>query len=274
MEVDFLTTIVQLMAGAFIGACIGMTGIGGGVLILPVLTIWFGLPPSVAVGTAHFYSFLCKLPAVFFHFRQGTIRFLISAYFLMGAIPMNVIVAIYLTGYAETINPTSHDWLKFQEALRIFIAIIVILSGGFLLWHVIFKQKNNPIKGDKDSIPITGNKITIVILLGGIIGGLIAATSVGSGILIVPLFIIILGLAAVDTVGSSIFIALLLTSTSSIIYAGSNQLDLTTAITMAAGSFLGVPIGVRMSKKIPEHFLQITITTLVLAAGLFMLVDV
>ena len=96
----------------------------------------------------------------------------------------------------------------------------------------------------------------------------------GSGILIVPLLIIILGLAAVDTVGSSIFIALLLTSTSSIIYAGSNQLDLTTAITMAAGSFLGVPIGVRMSKKIPEHFLQITITTLVLAAGLFMLVDV
>ena len=68
---DALTIGVQLLAGALIGACIGMTGIGGGVLILPVLTLGFGLPSTVAVGTAHLYSFLCKLPAVFFHFKQG-----------------------------------------------------------------------------------------------------------------------------------------------------------------------------------------------------------
>ena len=269
MDVDVLTTVVQILAGAFIGACIGMTGIGGGVLILPVLTLWFGLPSTVAVGTAHLYSFLCKLPAVFFHFRQGTIRFRTSAYFLVGAVPATVAVALWITGYAGGIDQEDPAWLELQANLRKFIAAVVIFSGLLILWHMFMKPGSRA-AADK-GVPVTGAKVVLVALLGAAIGGLIASTSVGSGILIVPLMIIIFGLTAVDTVGSSIFIALVLTFTNSIIYAGSSQLDLTISVTMAVGSLVGVPIGVRMSRKIPERYLQITITGLVLAAGAAML---
>ena len=272
MDVNVLTSVVQLVAGALIGACIGMTGIGGGVLILPVLTLGFGLPSTIAVGTAHLYSCLCKLPAVFFHFRQGTIRFRTSAYFLIGAVPATIAVALWITGYAGAMDPEDPDWRELQKNLRQFIAAVVILSGLLIVWHMFMRPGSHAVTGQRTAGRITGSKIILVALFGAVIGGLIASTSVGSGILIVPLMIILFRLSAVDTVGSSIFIALTLTLTSSIIYAGSSQLDLVIAVTMAAGSLVGVPLGVRMSRKIPERYLQITIMGLVLVAGGVMLI--
>lgn len=269
---DALTIGVQLLAGALIGACIGMTGIGGGVLILPVLTLGFGLPSTVAVGTAHLYSFLCKLPAVFFHFKQGTVRLRTSLYFLVGALPVTVAVAFWITGYVGSMEQEDPAWFELQENLRKFIATVVILSGLMILWHMLIRHKAQAIEGRKSSSPYSCSKIVLVALLGAVIGGLIAATSVGSGILIVPLMIIIFGLSAVDTVGSSIFVALVLTFTSSIIYVGTSQVDFAVSLTMAAGSLIGVPAGVRMSRKIPERYLQIIITGLVLTAGVFMLI--
>lgn len=295
MDLEVLKTVVQLVSGALIGACIGMTGIGGGVLLLPVLTLGFGLPSTVAVGTAHLYSFLCKLPAVFFHFRQGTIRFRTSAYFLAGAVPVSVAVALWITGYAGGMDPTDPAWRELQTNLRRFIAVVVMLSGLLILWHMFMRPVSRAVRAVKDravqerqagqsvqagqavqesqriSARVTGAKIVLAVALGAVIGGLIASTSVGSGILIVPLMIIIFRLTAVDTVGSSIFIALSLTFTSSIIYAGSSQLDLAIAVTMAAGSLVGVPLGVRMSRRLPERYLQITIMGLVLVAGGVML---
>ncbi|MCY3712130.1 MAG: sulfite exporter TauE/SafE family protein [Gemmatimonadetes bacterium] len=298
MELEVLKTVVQLVSGALIGACIGMTGIGGGVLLLPVLTLGFGLPSTVAVGTAHLYSFLCKLPAVFFHFRQGTIRFRTSVYFLAGAVPVSVAVALWITGYAGDMDPADPAWRELQTNLRQFIAAVVILSGLMILWHTFLRPVSRVLKARaglagkagqagqagqesqvglvglavrRISARITGAKIALAVVLGAVIGGLIASTSVGSGILIVPIMIIVYRLTAVDTVGSSIFIALSLTFTSSIIYAGSSQLDLAIAVTMAAGSLVGVPLGVRMSRRIPERYLQITITGLVLVAGGVML---
>ena len=292
MDLEVLKTVVQLVSGALIGACIGMTGIGGGVLLLPVLTLGFGLPSTVAVGTAHLYSCLCKLPAVFFHFRQGTIRFRTSAYFLVGAVPATVAVALWITGYAGAMDQADPAWQELQVNLRRFIAAVVILSGLLILWHMFMRPGSHAPASPADqadqagpadpadqadqadqriSTRVTGAKVVLVAALGAVIGGLIASTSVGSGILIVPLMIIIFRLTAVDTVGSSIFIALALTFTSSIIYAGSSQLDLAIAVTMAAGSLVGVPLGVRMSRRIPERYLQITITGLVLVAGGVML---
>lgn len=292
MELEVLKTVVQLVSGALIGACIGMTGIGGGVLLLPVLTLGFGLPSTVAVGTAHLYSCLCKLPAVFFHFRQGTIRFRTSAYFLAGAVPVSVAVALWITGYAGDMDPADPAWLELQTNLRQFIAAVVMLSGLMILWHTFLRPVSRLVKARaglvgkvgkaglvgkvgqavrRISARITGAKIVLAVALGAIIGGLIASTSVGSGILIVPLMIIVYRLTAVDTVGSSIFIALTLTFINSIIYAGSSQLDLVIAVTMAAGSLVGVPLGVRMSRRLPERYLQITITGMVLVAGLIML---
>ena len=88
--------------GAAIGFCIGMTAIGGGILAVPALALGFGLDPSVCVGTASLYTFLTKIFSTYRHFKLGTIRYRISAYFLLGAIPGAGIGAWYVNARVGT----------------------------------------------------------------------------------------------------------------------------------------------------------------------------
>lgn len=273
MTFDVLMIAVKLLAGFVIGAGIGLTGIGGGVLVLPTLTLFFGLPSTIAVGTANLYSFLCKLSATYFHLKQKTISFGTSGYFLAGAIPANIAVAAGLTQYAKTLRADEAAWMALQEGLQRFIAVIVIISALFILWNLFSKPGSRAPerKRTADGKPVRTRKQTVAaIFFGALVGALIASTSVGGGILIVPVLIIIFGLTAVETVGSSIFIAGVLTLLSSMVYAGNNQLDFSTAITMAIGSLIGVPLGVRYSRRIPDRVLQLIITGIVCTAGVLM----
>jgi hypothetical protein len=274
MDLDVPMIAVKLLTGLVIGASIGLTGIGGGVLVLPTLTLLFGLPPTVAVGTANLYSFLCKLSATYFHYKQKTIAFGTSGYFLMGAIPANLAVSIGLTWYAASLQEDEAAWQAFQANLHRFIALIVIVSALLILWNLVSKPGSRapePRTEGTDQKSKKYKQTAAAVMMGVVIGALIASTSVGGGILIVPMLIIIFGLSAVETVGSSVFIALILTLLSSLVYAGSSQLDLSTAIIMAAGSFVGVPLGVRYSKKLSDRLLQLVITGIVCVAGALML---
>jgi len=274
MDLDVPMIAVKLLTGLVIGASIGLTGIGGGVLVLPTLTLLFGLPPTVAVGTANLYSFLCKLSATYFHYKQKTIAFGTSGCFLMGAIPANLAVSIGLTSYAASLQEDEAAWQAFQANLHRFIALIVIVSALLILWNLVSKPGSRapgPRTEGTDQKSKKYKKTAAAVMMGAVIGALIASTSIGGGILIVPMLIIIFGLNAVETVGSSVFIALILTLLSSLVYAGSSQLDLSTAIIMAAGSFVGVPLGVRYSKKLSDRLLQLVITGIVCVAGALML---
>jgi len=274
MDLDVPMIAVKLLTGLVIGASIGLTGIGGGVLVLPTLTLLFGLPPTVAVGTANLYSFLCKLSATYFHYKQKTIAFGTSGCFLMGAIPANLAVSIGLTSYAASLQEDEAAWQAFQANLHRFIALIVIVSALLILWNLVSKPGSRapgPRTEGTDQKSKKYKKTAAAVMMGAVIGALIASTSIGGGILIVPMLIIIFGLNAVETVGSSVFIALILTLLSSLVYAGTSQLDLSTAIIMAAGSFVGVPLGVRYSKKLSDRLLQLVITGIVCVAGALML---
>lgn len=273
MDIDIATIAVKLVAGLVIGACIGLTGIGGGVLVLPTLTLLFSLPPTVAVGTANLYSFLCKLSATYFHLKQKTIVFGTSGYFLVGAMPANLAVAIGLTWYAGSLKEDEAAWQALQQDLQQFIALIVIISALLILWNLFSKpgSRAREPKAEGAGQNTKKSKKVVAVLMGAVVGALIASTSVGGGILIVPMLIIIFGLTAVETVGSSIFIAVILTLLSSLVYAGNSQLDMTTAIIMATGSLVGVPLGARYSKRLPDRLLQLIITGIVCTAGALML---
>jgi uncharacterized membrane protein YfcA len=107
-------------------------------------------------------------------------------------------------------------------------------------------------------------------VLGGVIGGLIGATSVGGGVLIVPMLIIVFGLTASRTVGSSIFIAMVLTLITAIMYGKGGELDVLTAVIMAVGSLAGVRYGSRLSVRLPEQGLKLVMVGLVLFAAIMM----
>ena len=269
---EFLDLTVQEIAlrvllGMVIGFCIGLTGVGGGVLVLPALTLILRIDPITAVGTTTLYAFLTKITATIHHHKLKTIDWGISARFLMGAIPANIITALWVSSQGGD--------LHFKQALTRFIVGVIFFSVFIMVLNMVTRSRPKVIKKERELAEQLQKtkvvRIELCILLGVLCGGLLGATSIGGGVLIVPMLIILFGLPAPRTVGTAIFIAFILTMITSLIYGSQGEQDRVTAVIMAVGSLGGVYYGSKLSVKLPELFLRAIVVILVLVAAIMML---
>jgi uncharacterized protein len=262
--------LLKIGVGAFVGFAIGLTGVGGGVLLMPALTLVIGLPPVMAVGTANLFNLLAKSYAFYEHYRLKTIRFKASWIFLAGAIPGAAGAGILLNAYVQTHRDEIETVKHIQEGLRYVIAGAIITSLILLLvtYAAQRKAKHAPlIEGD-----IRGIKLWFGLILCFIAGALIGLTSVGGGALVVPILLIFFGLSVEGTVGSSIFIALMLMLTNTIVYGFSGQTDWRTALLMVMGAFGGIALGSRMAVKVTERTLRWIIVSVIFVAAVLILI--
>lgn len=260
---------LRLLLGLVIGFCIGLTGVGGGVLVLPALTLILRIDPITAVGTTTLYAFLTKITATLHHCKLKTIDWGISARFLMGAVPANIITAVWVSGQGGD--------LHFKRALTHFIVGVVFFSVFIMVINMITRSRPKVVEKERELAEHIQEqkavRIELCILLGAICGGLIGATSIGGGVLIVPMLMILFGLPAPRTVGTAIFIAFIITMVTSLIYGSNGEQDRVTAVIMAVGSLGGVYYGSKLSVKLPELFLRAIVVVLVLVAAIMMLGD-
>ena len=268
---DFFGIIVRLGLGLVIGFCIGLTGVGGGVLVLPALTLLLRMNAIMAVGTASLYAFLTKISATFYHAKLKTIDWALSLLFLAGAIPVDFLVARWIAGQGAN--------EEFAGALKKFIIGTVFFCVVMMLYNLISQIRNHKASGSKAQLADHIAKKPMLrrilgVLMGGVVGALIGATSIGGGVLIVPMLMILFGLEVRKTVGSSIFIAVMLTLVTSLSYlGGSESIHVPTAVVMAIGSLAGVPFGSKLSVKMPEKILQSVVIALILLAAILMLLN-
>lgn len=258
---------LRLLLGMVIGFCIGLTGVGGGVLVLPALTLILRIDPITAVGTTTLYAFLTKITATLHHCKLKTIDWGISARFLLGAVPANIITSVWVSQHGGDIH--------FKRALTEFIVGLVFFSVFMMVLNMVTRARPKVVEKERELAEHIQEKkvvrIELCILLGALCGGLIGATSIGGGVLIVPILIILFGLPASRTVGTAIFIAFILTMVTSLIYGTHGEQDRVTAIIMAVGSLAGVYQGSKLSVKMPELFLRAIVVVLVLVAAIMML---
>lgn len=259
--------ILQLVMGALIGFGIGLTGVGGGILGLQATTLILKMDPITAVGTTSLYIFLSNLSASFHHFRRDNIAWSAVIRVLIGAIPINIIVSRWVSQQEN--NQT------FKDMLTKFIIFIVFFSVGIMIINTVKSWRK---KAKADELHLASEiqphwviRNILCILLGALIGGLIGATSVGGGVLIIPLLIIVFGLSAARTVGTSTFIAMILTLITALVYGGSGTVEVATAIIMALGSLIGIPYGTKLASQLPDQLLRIIMISLILIAAIIML---
>lgn len=266
-DLTLLELAGRFLLGLLIGFCIGMTGVGGGVLVLPALTLFLKMSPVIAVGTASFYAFLTKVSATFHHVKLKTINWKISLLFLAGALPANAVVSLWIT-HRETS-------LEFLHALKQFIIGTVFFCVGVMTLNLIGQIRKAKSGGTRKTLSERiaerpHHSRILGLAMGVVVGGLIGATSIGGGVLIVPLLMILFGLEARRTVGSSIFIAVVLTLLTSLIYSKSGELDMATAVVMSVGSLAGVPSGSKLSVKMPDKILQAVVIMLIFISAVLM----
>ncbi|MCJ8329669.1 MAG: sulfite exporter TauE/SafE family protein [Lentisphaeria bacterium] len=269
-----LEIIKLISAGAGIGFFIGMTGVGGGVLVLPVLTRFFGIETTAAVGTGSLYAFLTKILAGIAHFKLKTIDYRTAGYFLLASIPVTILSAWY-------ISSRSGDNKQFQENLSFWIAWVIIGCGVMMIWNFykrfISKGKEDEAEttDDKSELPETKSRghFIVGLLLAMTVGGIVGATSI-TGSLLLPLMIVFFRLPIKKAVGTTILIAGVLAMVTAAVYAifspGKNVLW-QMAIIMSIGSIAGVWLGSKLTVKLPSKPLRAVVIIIVFVAGISMM---
>jgi len=263
--------VLRLTLGVGLGFFIGLTGVGGGVLVIPSLMYLLHLPTSTAVGTANLYAFLTKVAGTYHHWREKNLALDVAKPFLCAAVPANIVVAYIVSRTAGRLSETPEAWEAFQNHLRLVLVGVVLLSAVLLVIRQCMPRGEgretlaDRLQGRPKTRALTGMG------LGVVVGALVGATSVGGGVLVVPALMLIFGLTARQTVGTSILLAVVLTLVSSLVYSASGETNLSCAVLMSAGSLIGVPLGVRLSVRVSSTVLERIVVVVVVIAGIMLL---
>ena len=276
MHAEIPGILLRLLLGCVVGFTVGLTGIGGGVLTLPSLTLILRLPPSLAVGTTSLCVFLTTTYSSYRHFRLKNVAAGAAGLFLLGAIPGNLAVSLLITTYLKSVHHDPASLRAFQTSIKHVIVAVILLSAVMLTINLARKGRGTeswrrgPERTNRDSC---WPRRIVAVLLGAIVGGLVGATSIGGAIMTVPVLILILGLSPSRTVGTSTFIALVLTMLTSLIYGGNGEAEVHTAVLMAAGAWAGVYWGSRLSMRTSEKLLQCLVILVILFSVALMLLQ-
>lgn len=263
--------------GLFIGFLVGLTGMGGGALLAPILLLVLRVPPVWAVGTDTAYSAVTKALGSIVHFRQKSVNFKVALWLACGSVPATIlgvsIVQYIRLHYGNLINGIIIHTIGFTLLL---VAVLLIIKP-FIMRRVerknIEAQKQAALKGE-DPVPEGSTRWKkryrplITILIGAIVGILVGLTSVGSGtLIIVALAFIFPRLATQELVGTDIAHAMMLHIAGTVIYFNSGTIDWKLVGLLLIGSLPGVFIGSRLSKYIPDRILRPVLATVLVISG-------
>ena len=242
-----------------VGFIVGMTGVGGGSLMTPIL-LWFGIPPSTAVGTDLLYAAFTKMGGVYVHHKKKNINWSITGWLSLGSVPA-ALLTLWILHSIKTDVSALNNVIKNALGWALLFTAVAILFKKKLL---VLSQKH---AGDKfHSESTTQNLLTVAI--GVLLGATVTLTSIGAGALgTVTLFFLYPLLATPRLVGTEIAHAVPLTLVAGLGHATMGNLDLGLLGQLLLGSLPGIYIGSMLSGKVPDLFLRNAIAIMLFLVG-------
>jgi uncharacterized protein len=249
--------------GLGVGLLVGMTGIGGGSLMTPLLILVFGIKPVTAVGTDLAYGAVTKTVGGWRHLRHGTVDMSLSMWMAVGSVPA-AIGGVYVL---ELLERAYGD--EFDSILIVVLAITLLFTGVMTLARALFMKAL--LDKERDSVEMTRrNKISAVVL-GATVGFVLGVTSAGSGALIAVGLILLFKLVPRRVVGTDIFHAAILLWAAAMAHLVAGNVDFSLAANILIGSLPGVWIGSNLSVRVPSGVLRATLALVLIGAGLALL---
>lgn len=249
----------EIGIGLLVGTLVGMTGLGGAMLLLPLLIFGLGVPPIIAVGTDAVFNFITKLGAGYVHGRQGSVRWNIVWQLASGSIP-GVILGVFLLAQFRSFYGN-----EVNSILKLVIGVLLVVIPTLLLFQRRIKRAFHH---SGDSSRSSHLRIAAIGLLGGVLVGM---TSVGSGSIIMMLLIVACNVPASALVGTDIAHAIFLTGMAALLHLRLGTVDLPLVASLLIGSIPGALLGSRMSTRVPVHWLRWALFAILFASGVRML---
>lgn len=255
---DFSWLLV--VAGALVGVSVGLTGMGGGALMTPIMVMIFGVDPTSAVGSDLAASLAMKPVGALVHQRAGTVRWSLMRWLLPTAVPAGFAGAFVLPLFGE--GAALQHRLQWAIGAALLLAVL-----GMLARALVVRRRGPASLGGPEGVGSVRRLPTLVV---GLAGGLIVGmTSVGSGSLIIVLLMLLHPrLRANDLVGTDLVLAIPLVAAATLghLIVGDTRLALTATILI--GAIPGIYLGARVSARGHSEMLRWILAVLLLGSGL------
>jgi uncharacterized membrane protein YfcA len=245
-----------IFSGFIVGLLVGLTGVGGGSLMTPILVLFFHIKPALAVGTDLLYASVTKSVGIFAHGKLGNIDWKIVKRLMVGSIPASILTTYYLR-QIDVASTGAVDIIKFYLGIALLLTSIAVIFRPYL----IEKSKVTLLKKDS-AISIA------TIILGLILGGLVTLTSVGAGALgVTALLLIYPKIGITKIVGTDIAHAVPLTLVAGIGHASLGTVDYSLLGVLLIGSIPGIYIGSHLSSKVSEQSVRYVLALILIYVG-------
>ena len=245
------------LSGLLIGLLVGVTGMGGGSLLTPILVIFFGFKPTLAVGTDVLHGAIFKSFGAVRHRRLGTVHARLTLWMFLGSGPMSLLGVAVAT------------WLKHHSAsaqsIESYAVGVALVLGGIGLVAKTFVQRG--IQPSDAPFLLARRDKLIAFVLGATCGFVVGLTSVGSGTFFGLVMVLVFPLTLPKIVGTDIFHAAALLWVAGFGHLVAGNVDLRTIGWLLTGSIPGVLISSQFTLKVPDRALRLGLASVLMLSG-------
>ena len=241
------------LAGLFVGILVGMTGMGGGSLMTPILILLFGFDAKVAVGTDILHGAIFKSFGAVRHRMLGTVHARLALWMLLGSAPLSLVGVQIASGFGDGADSTMSK----------------LVGGALILGGAGFLAKTF-LRGRSDDAPflLRPRDRLIAVAIGATCGFVVGLTSVGSGTFFGLAMLLVYPLTAQKIVGTDILHAAALLWVAGLGHLLHGNVNLHAMAWLLVGSIPGILLGSQMSIRIPERSLRFAFAFVLVLSGI------
>lgn len=248
----------MVVVGFLVGGLVGLTGMGGGLLMTPLLIVLYGFSPSMAIGTDLMYASITKWVGGWQHLRQNSVHLSLVGKLALGSIPGSLL-GVGMIALLNRFTQVDVDHLLGQLLGFTFIGVAL-----FMIYHLLAGR----ITRSPEPSALTGGDRLRFIILGFVGGMLVGLTSVGSGTVFMAALLLFSRLPPALLVGTDIFHGAILTTVAGLAHLSIGTVDLGFLIPLLLGSIPGIILGSRLTLRVPEHLVRIFLVFILFLTGL------
>lgn len=252
-----------VFAGFFVGLVVGLTGVGGGSLMTPILIFFFGVKPHLAVGTDLLFAAFTKMGGTLKLARARVIDWPVVLNLSAGSIPA-ALITLYIL---HVVGPAS---AAMQTVMTNTLGGALLLTAAATLYKVVRgKAASIKLARGQEAVAARPRHWGLPLLFGAVIGTLVTLTSVGAGAIGVTVLMILYPLLPLPRiVAADIAYAVPLTLVAGAGHASLGSVDWTMLLSLLAGSLPGIWVGSHLMGKTPERVIRSLLSFLLAYAGL------